>query len=109
MSDPRSPATPSESVFFGIAVAARREILQYLLDCHDDGKAAVTITEVSAGLHISRFSASRHLALLRDAALVVETRSGQHRLQVLQLSRLEEVEEWLLPFLQAQDRGAELR
>ena len=110
-------------IFSVIADPTRRHLLSLLLERyvgadhsaeHAEGHVAVTATEEAhrplgeigvselvARLELSQPTVSKHLRVLRDAGLVTVREVGQHRYYALQASPLEEVEDWLIPFLSA--------
>jgi ArsR family transcriptional regulator len=61
----------------------------------------VSVSELVALLELSQPTVSKHLKVLRDAGLVSVREVGQHRYYALESSPLEEVEDWLIPFLSA--------
>ena len=50
-------------------------------------------------LGLSQPTVSKHLKVLRDIGLVRVREGGQHRYYSIDSSRMEEVEDWLIPFL----------
>lgn len=55
----------------------------------------LSIAEVARRTELSRFSASRHLRILRESGLVRASRSGQELRHSLHTGGLEELEDWL--------------
>ncbi len=91
-------------IFTVIADSTRREILQLLLDRHVAGEGGDTGTSVSglvSQLELSQPTVSKHLKVLREANLVSVREEGQHRFYSLDYGPLEQVEDWLIPFLSA--------
>lgn len=78
--------------FAALANPARRRILDELRD----GERPAG--ELAALFDLGRTSVSEHLAVLRDAALVNEERSGRHRIYQLTPEPLAQVDDWLQPF-----------
>ncbi|GGF11080.1 ArsR/SmtB family transcription factor [Subtercola lobariae] len=116
-------------IFSVIADPTRRHVLSLLLERYvgsdsddDSGKAAgdaadapantpmgeVSVSEIVELLELSQPTVSKHLKVLRDAGLVSVREVGQHRYYTLESAPLEEVEDWLIPFLSADfDEAAE--
>lgn len=91
-------------IFAVIADGTRRDILSILLQQRVDGSAdGISVSRIVARLELSQPTVSKHLKVLREAGLVTVRESGQHRYYALQYSPLEEVEDWLMPFLAAAD------
>lgn len=73
-SPPVSGHPPSDPLFIALADATRRGMLERLAD------GPATITELHAGLPISRQAASKHLRVLAEAGLVTDQKIGrEHR------------------------------
>jgi DNA-binding transcriptional ArsR family regulator len=83
-------------IFDVIADGTRRDLLQVLLE-----RGEVSVSEMVERLEISQPTVSKHLKVLRDHDLVGVREDGQHRYYRLQGEALEEVEDWLIPFLSA--------
>jgi ArsR family transcriptional regulator, arsenate/arsenite/antimonite-responsive transcriptional repressor len=90
-------------IFDIVADSTRREILQVLLDAQSSGSGEVAVSQIVQALELSQPTVSKHLKVLRDAGLVRVREEGQHRYYHLDSSPLEEVDEWLLPFLATVD------
>ncbi|RFA17022.1 hypothetical protein B7R22_01620 [Subtercola boreus] len=97
-------------IFSVIADPTRRHVLSLLLqryvaaDRDDEGAepfGAIGVSELVSQLELSQPTVSKHLKVLRDAGLVSVREVGQHRYYALEASPLEEVEDWLIPFLSA--------
>jgi ArsR family transcriptional regulator len=88
-------------IFAVIADGTRRDILSLLLEQREAGAAGISVSQIVARLELSQPTVSKHLKVLREAGLVTVRESGQHRFYALQYSPLEVVEDWLLPFLEA--------
>jgi DNA-binding transcriptional ArsR family regulator len=89
-------------IFDVIADATRREILRVLLDRYVDDvhhSGEISVSEIVAKLELSQPTVSKHLKVLRDAGLVKVREEGQHRYYQLDSAPLEDVEDWLIPFL----------
>ena len=91
-------------IFDVIADSTRREILHLLLDRSDapsyDG---TSVSQIVNDLGISQPTVSKHLKVLRDAGLVSVREEGQHRFYSLDSRPLDNVEDWLMPFIDAQE------
>ena len=91
-------------IFDVIADATRRELLEHLREA----AFASTSGELSVGELVGRMGAtqptvSKHLKVLRDHGLVHVRDEGQHRYYRIDVEPLEEVEDFLLPFLALDD------
>jgi DNA-binding transcriptional ArsR family regulator len=89
-------------IFDVIADATRRDILQVLLDSYVDESSdtgEISVSEIVAKLELSQPTVSKHLKVLREAGLVGVREEGQHRYYQLDSAPLEDVEDWLIPFL----------
>ncbi|MGF3054787.1 ArsR/SmtB family transcription factor [Microbacterium sp. YY-03] len=90
-------------IFDVIADGTRREILRLLLDRSDtpsyDG---TSVSHIVADLGVSQPTVSKHLKVLREAGLVVVREEGQHRYYSLDPSPLADIDDWILPFLDAE-------
>ncbi|WP_298228884.1 metalloregulator ArsR/SmtB family transcription factor [Gryllotalpicola sp.] len=81
-------------IFDVVADPTRREILQVLRDSGE-----VSVSHIVQALELSQPTVSKHLKVLRDAALVTVREEGQHRYYTLDAAPLEELDDWLLPFI----------
>ena len=95
-------------LFRSIADPTRRHVLSLLLERYvgadpDDERPSgeISVSELVSQLELSQPTVSKHLKVLRDAGLVSVREMGQHRYYALEASPLEEVEDWLIPFLSA--------
>jgi ArsR family transcriptional regulator, arsenate/arsenite/antimonite-responsive transcriptional repressor len=103
-------------IFSVVADATRRDILQILLDRYLDG-AAISVSDLVARLQLSQPTVSKHLKVLRDSGLVSVREEGQHRYYSLRYGPLEQLEDFVVPFLRADfapaasaaDPGGEVR
>ena len=101
-------------IFDVIADATRRDLLQVLLErrvASDSDAGGARAGEISVGeivekLGLSQPTVSKHLKVLRDHGLVHVREEGQHRYYTLDSLPLEELEDWVIPFLSA-DFGGE--
>lgn len=91
-------------IFAVIADATRRDILAYLRERQALASLAgqhgeSSVSEIVAALEISQPTVSKHLKVLRDNTLVSVREDGQHRYYRLNSEPLEEVQDWLIEFL----------
>ncbi|MDQ1584019.1 MAG: ArsR family transcriptional regulator, arsenate/arsenite/antimonite-responsive transcriptional [Microbacteriaceae bacterium] len=89
-------------IFDVVADATRRDILHVLLDSYVDESnetGEISVSEIVAKLELSQPTVSKHLKVLREAGLVGVREEGQHRYYQLDSAPLEDVEDWLIPFL----------
>jgi DNA-binding transcriptional ArsR family regulator len=101
-------------IFDVIADATRRDLLHVLLERRvasesDSGEARageISVGEIVDKLGLSQPTVSKHLKVLRDHGLVHVREEGQHRYYTLDATPLEELEDWIIPFLSA-DFGAD--
>jgi DNA-binding transcriptional ArsR family regulator len=98
-------------IFDIVADATRRDILHVLLDAsgpESGGSGEVSVSEIVTALELSQPTVSKHLKVLRESGLVRVREEGQHRYYHLDPAPLEDIEDWLIPFLSAGfDFGAE--
>lgn len=86
-------------IFDVIADGTRREILQLLLRRASEADAGTSVSEIVADLGVSQPTVSKHLKVLREAELVTVREDGQRRFYSLAVGPLEEIDDWLVPFL----------
>ncbi|WP_106815304.1 ArsR/SmtB family transcription factor [Microbacterium timonense] len=91
-------------IFDVIADGTRRDILRLLLDRSSAGERGTSVSHIVTELGASQPTVSKHLKVLRDAHLVSVREEGQHRYYSLSAAPLDEVDDWLVPFLD--DHGA---
>ena len=75
-----------------IADPVRREVLALLRD------GPLSAGAIADRFPISRPAVSRHLRVLREAGLVVDTAEGRARVYRLDVGPLAEIDAWLAPF-----------
>ena len=85
-------------VFEALADATRRAVLRDVAS-----RGPRTATEVAAELPVSRQAVAKHLAILREAGLVVHERSGREARFTARLEPLSDAEHWLRDAGQAWD------
>lgn len=86
-------------IFDVIADGTRRDILQLLLRRATDGDAGTSVTHIVSELGVSQPTVSKHLKVLREAEMVTVREDGQRRFYSLSVAPLEQVDDWLVPFL----------
>jgi DNA-binding transcriptional ArsR family regulator len=86
-------------IFDVIADGTRRDILRLLLDRASAGERGTSVSHIVHELGASQPTVSKHLKVLRDARLVSVREEGQHRYYSLSAAPLDEVDDWLIPFL----------
>ncbi len=98
-------------IFDVIADSTRRDILAVLLERYvgEDSEAGeISVGDIVELLGLTQPTVSKHLKVLRDHGLVTVREDGQHRYYSLDASPLEDVEDWLVPFLSADFDADEL-
>jgi ArsR family transcriptional regulator len=101
-------------IFDVVADQTRRDLLQVLLERYEEsefdadvpGAREISGGEISVGeivdtMGLSQPTVSKHLKVLRDHGLVHVREEGQHRYYRLDPAPLEDLEDWLVPFLGA--------
>ncbi|WP_404434408.1 metalloregulator ArsR/SmtB family transcription factor [Microbacterium lacus] len=86
-------------IFDVIADGTRRDILRLLLDRAATAERGTSVSHIVHQLGISQPTVSKHLKVLRDAHLVSVREEGQHRYYSLSSEPLDEVDDWLIPFI----------
>lgn len=89
-------------IFTVVADPARRDILRILLECYIPSgsvRGELSVSDIVGHLGLSQPTVSKHLKVLREAGLVTVREEGQHRYYRLEYAPLEEIEDWLIPFL----------
>lgn len=94
-------------IFDVIADGTRREILRLLLDRESATSSGTSVSQIVSELGISQPTVSKHLKVLRDAQLVSVREEGQHRYYSLSPEPLDEVDDWLVPFVTVDDESDE--
>lgn len=99
-----SSACTLQGVLRALANDERRALLTSLAEVSEpSGGASIGALAESTG--VSRFTASRHLSILRQAGLVSEQQFGHERIQRRAFDGLQVLEDWLLDLL---THGAEI-
>lgn len=89
-------------IFDVVADSTRRDILRILLERYNlssEARGELSVSDIVGRLGLSQPTVSKHLKVLREAALVGVREEGQHRYYHLDYAPLEEIEDWLIPFL----------
>lgn len=100
---PRYP-DPMADIFDVIADATRRDVLSVLLERYvseESETGEISVGDIVEHLGLTQPTVSKHLKVLRDHGLVSVREDGQHRYYSLDSSPLEDVEDWLVPYLSA--------
>ena len=83
-----------DDVFKALADPTRRRLLDTLRD-----RGGLTLTELEAGLGMTRFGVMKHLKVLEDASLVVTRRDGRFKYHYLNALPIQEVaDRWMAPY-----------
>lgn len=94
-------------IFDVIADTTRREILHLLLERSDaPSYQGTSVSQIVGDLGVSQPTVSKHLKVLREAGLVSVREEGQHRFYSLDSRPMDDIEDWLMPFLDAQEINA---
>lgn len=78
-----------DDAFRVVSHRLRRELLERL------AAGDARVTELAAGLPVSRPAVSQHLRLMLDVGVVVERRVGRERYYSLHRDRLGDIDRWL--------------
>ena len=83
-----------DAVFKALSDPTRRQLLDTLRD-----RGGLTLTELEAGLGMTRFGVMKHLKVLEEANLVVTRRDGRFKYHYLNALPLQEVaDRWMAPY-----------
>ena len=85
-------AAQLDHLFGALADPTRRAILTSLQ------KGGAPVHQLAADFEISRPAVSKHLAVLRGAKLVRETKRGRENIYALEREALDEARQWLTGF-----------
>jgi DNA-binding transcriptional ArsR family regulator len=75
--------------FSALAEPRRRDILELLA-----GRGKLSATEISDEFQVTNAAISQHLKILREAKLIQMEKHAQWRIYQINLSALEEMEDW---------------
>ncbi|MEP6481305.1 MAG: metalloregulator ArsR/SmtB family transcription factor [Rhodoglobus sp.] len=98
-------------IFDVIADSTRRDVLAVLLERYvsvESDTGEISVGDIVEHLGLTQPTVSKHLKVLRDHGLVSVREDGQHRYYSLDSSPLEDVEDWLVPYLSADFSADEL-
>ncbi|WP_127818095.1 ArsR/SmtB family transcription factor [Microbacterium sp. CPCC 204701] len=103
MSSPRlTVAEPLAVIIRALANEDRLRLVREIATEHAVSACeGFTIAELATRVEISRFAASRHLGILRDAGLVCRRQVGVRSVHTLDPSGFEMLEDWLYPLIDA--------
>jgi ArsR family transcriptional regulator len=90
-------------IFDVVSDPTRRELMLALLErslVRDAAAGEISVGDLVERLGLSQPTVSKHLKVLRDHGLVTVREDGQHRYYRLDPGPLEELEDWLAPFLE---------
>ena len=83
-----------DDVFKALSDPTRRRLLDTLRD-----RGGLTLTELEAGLGMTRFGVMKHLKVLEDANLIVTRRDGRFKHHYLNALPIQEVaDRWMAPY-----------
>jgi DNA-binding transcriptional ArsR family regulator/uncharacterized protein YndB with AHSA1/START domain len=83
-----------DAVFKALADPTRRQLLDALRD-----KGGLTLTELEAGLGMTRFGVMKHLKVLEAAGLVLTRRGGRFKYHYLNAAPIQEAaDRWIAPY-----------
>ena len=91
-------------IFDVVSDGTRRDIMQVLLERYvstESISGEISVGDLVEKLGLSQPTVSKHLRVLRDHGLVSVREDGQHRYYRLDAAPLEDLEDWLIPFLSA--------
>jgi len=87
-------------IYEAIADPNRRHMLDALLKSKlTGGEGEMTVSELVEHTQMGQPTVSKHLKVLREANLVTSREEGQKRFYSVTPDALEEVEDWVVPFL----------
>lgn len=92
--DASGSADSAMAVFAAVADPTRRSILD-ALRASPEGR---TVNQIASGYRMSRPAISKHLRILRRAALVHERKHGRQRIYQLTPRPLAEIDQWLAAY-----------
>lgn len=98
-------------IFDVISDSTRRDLMRALLERYimpESETGEISVGDLVEHLGLSQPTVSKHLKVLRDHGLVSVREDGQHRYYRLDPTPLEEIEDWLIPFLSADFDDADL-
>ncbi|KQP72501.1 hypothetical protein ASF40_20720 [Microbacterium sp. Leaf288] len=102
---PAPDGTPERLSALARAIAAeeRRALLEVMLEQTAPDHRGLSITQLAEATGVSRFAASHHLRVLRDAGVALMTRDGYQRIHRINFQAFLDLEDWVLRFSANQD------
>jgi ArsR family transcriptional regulator len=92
-------------IFDVVADSTRRDVLRLLLET-SGAASGVSVGEIVGRLGLTQPTVSKHLRVLRDSGLVRVREDGQHRYYSLITTPLEDLADWVAPFVSPMDVAA---
>jgi len=77
-------------VYSAVADPTRRQLLRLLADADE-----LPLHEMTAQFRIGRTAISKHLAILKEAGLVIDRKAGRETRYQLNAAPLREIQEWV--------------
>lgn len=96
----RDDAPHLADIFWGLSHPDRIEILRQMRAARARGVRALSITTIAEHTELTRFAASRHLAILWETGFVTMTRSGTTKLCSLNHYAFERIDDWIADALE---------
>ncbi|MBN9239022.1 MAG: transcriptional regulator [Micrococcales bacterium 70-64] len=90
-------------IFDVVSDPTRREVMAALLEravARDAAAGEISVGDLVERLGLSQPTVSKHLRVLRDHGLVTVREDGQHRYYRLDPAPLEDLEDWIRPYLE---------
>ncbi|MDD1504797.1 MULTISPECIES: helix-turn-helix transcriptional regulator [unclassified Lysinibacillus] len=85
-----SDKTQDRDVYAAIADPTRRQLIRLLADAEE-----LPLHELTSQFQMGRTAVSKHLAILKDADLVIARRVGRETRYRLNAKPLQEIQDWL--------------
>lgn len=85
-----SDKTQDRDVYAAIADPTRRQLIRLLADAEE-----LPLHELTSQFQMGRTAVSKHLAILKDANLVIARRVGRETRYRLNAKPLQEIQDWL--------------
>lgn len=92
-----------QDVFVAIADPTRRKIIRLLADTEE-----LPLHELTTHFQMGRTAISKHLAILKEADIVTNRKSGRETRYKLNVAPLQEVKDWLSYYEEFWNEGAKL-
>lgn len=86
---PRAGAPVVDDAFSVISHPIRRQLIEQL------ARSERRVTDLAAGMPVSRPAISQHLRVMLDVGIVTERRDGRERHYALRRDRLRDIDRWL--------------